>query len=97
AWVEYVNGPPTSTWGARRAALGHPEPYGVRLWELGNEIWGDWVRGHTDAETYARHYIRHQAAMKAIDPSIQLIAVGDNDMDWNRTVLKIAGPQIDYL
>lgn len=97
AWVEYVNGPSTSTWGARRAALGHPEPYGVRLWELGNEIWGDWVRGHSDAETYARNYLRYQAAMKAVDPSIELIAVGDNDMDWNRTVLKIAGPQIDYL
>jgi alpha-N-arabinofuranosidase len=97
AWVEYANGPPTSTWGARRAALGHPAPYGVRFWELGNEIWGDWVRGHTDAETYARNYLRYQAAMRAVDPSIELIAVGDNDMGWNRTVLKLAGPQIDYL
>jgi alpha-L-arabinofuranosidase len=97
AWVEYANGPPTSAGGARRAALGHPAPYGVRFWELGNEIWGDWVRGHSDAETYARNYLRYQAAMKAVDPSIELIAVGDNDMDWNRTVLKLAGPQIDYL
>jgi alpha-N-arabinofuranosidase len=69
----------------------------VRRWELGNEIWGDWVRGHSDAETYARNYVRYQAAMKAVDPSIELIAVGDNDMDWNRTVLKLAGPHIDYL
>jgi alpha-N-arabinofuranosidase len=97
AWVEYANGPPTSTGGARRAAMGHPAPYGVRFWELGNEIWGDWVRGHSDAETYARNYLRYQAAMKAVDPSIELIAVGDNDMDWNRTVLKLAGPHIDYL
>ena len=97
AWVEYVNGPPTSTGGARRAALGHAAPYGVRLWELGNEIWGDWVRGHSDAATYARNYLRYHAAMKAVDASIQLIAVGDNDMEWNRTVLRIAGPQIDHL
>jgi alpha-N-arabinofuranosidase len=97
AWVDYVNGPSTSTGGTRRAALGHPAPFGVRFWELGNEIWGDWVRGHSDAETYARNYLRYQAAMKAVDPSIELIAVGDNDMDWNRTVLKLAGPQIDYL
>lgn len=97
AWVEYANGPPTSTWGARRAAMGHPAPYGVRFWELGNEIWGNWVRGHTDAETYARNYLRYETAMKAVDPSIELIAVGDNDMDWNRTVLRLAGPQIDYL
>src|SRR5262249_10699322 len=97
AGVEYVNGPTSSAGGARRAALGHPAPYGVRLWELGNEIWGDWVRGHSDAETYARNYLRYQAAMKAVDPKIRLIAVGDNDMDWNRTVLRRAGPQIDQL
>jgi alpha-N-arabinofuranosidase len=69
----------------------------VRLWEVGNEIWGDWVRGHSDAETYGRNYLRYQKAMRAVDPSIALIAVGDNDMDWNRTVLKLAGPHIDYL
>jgi alpha-L-arabinofuranosidase len=97
AWVEYANGPPTSTGGARRAALGNPAPFGVRRRELGNEIWGDWVRGHSDAETYARNYLRYQAAMQAVDRSIELIAVGDNDMDWNRTVLKLAGPHIDYL
>ena len=96
-WGEEATGPTTSAGGARRAAIGQPETFGVRLWELGNEIWGDWVRGHSDAETYARNYLRYQAAMKAVDPSIELIAVGDNDMDWNRTVLKIAGARIDYL
>jgi alpha-N-arabinofuranosidase len=64
---------------------------------VGNEIWGSWVRGHSDAETYARNYLRYAAAMKAVDPSIRLIAVGDNDLAWDRTVVKIAGPQIDYL
>ena len=54
AWVEYCNGPATSTYGAMRASNGHPEPYGVKYWEIGNEIWGDWVRGHSDAATYAR-------------------------------------------
>ncbi len=97
AWVEYCNGPATSRYGALRAANGHPEPYHVRYWELGNEIWGDWVRGHSDAETYARNYIRYHQAMRAVDSRIELIAVGDNDMSWNRTVLRIAGALIDYL
>ena len=97
AWVEYCNGPVTSRQGAMRAAHGHPEPYRVKYWELGNEIWGDWVRGHSDAETYARNYLRYQQAMRAVDPAIELIAVGDNDMSWNRTVLRIAGRAIDYL
>jgi alpha-N-arabinofuranosidase len=97
AWVEYCNGPATSKYGAMRARNGHAEPYGVRYWEIGNEIWGDWVRGHSDAATYARNYNRYVAAMRAVDPSIKFIAIGDNDMKWNRTVLRQAGRDIDYL
>ena len=97
AWVEYCNGPATSKYGAMRAANGHPAPLNVRFWEVGNEIWGDWVRGHSNAETYARNYNRYAQAMRAVDPSIKLIAVGDNDMNWNRTVLRAAGSKIDYL
>ena len=97
AWVEYCNGPATSKYGAMRAAHGHRAPFGVKYWEVGNEIWGNWVRGHSDAETYARNYNRYAQAMRAVDPSIKLIAVGDNDMKWNRTVLREAGRDIDYL
>ena len=97
AWVEYCNGPSSSTHGALRARDGHPEPYGVKYWEIGNEIWGDWVRGHSDAATYARNLLRYAEAMRRVDPSIRVIAVGDNDMAWNRVVLRAAGEQIDYL
>jgi alpha-L-arabinofuranosidase len=97
AWVEYCNGPATSKYGRLRAANGHAEPYGVKYWEIGNEIWGKWVRGHSDAETYARNYNRYVAAMRAVDPRIKFIAVGDNDMKWNRTVLRLAGKDIDWL
>jgi alpha-L-arabinofuranosidase len=97
AWVEYCNGPAASKYGAMRAANGHPAPFGVKFWEVGNEIWGSWVRGHSDAETYARNYNRYAKAMRAVDPSIKLIAVGDNNMDWNRTVVLAAAANIDYL
>ncbi|MCA1579252.1 MAG: hypothetical protein LC794_18035 [Acidobacteria bacterium] len=97
AWVEYCNGPASSKYGAMRAANGHPAPFGVKFWEVGNEIWGNWVRGHSNADTYARNYNRYAQAMRAVDPSIKLIAVGDNDMNWNRTVLREAGRNIDYL
>jgi alpha-N-arabinofuranosidase len=97
AWVEYCNGPATSKYGAMRATNGHPEPFNVKYWEIGNEIWGDWVRGHSDAATYGRNYNRYHAAMRAVDPTIKFIAVGDNDMRWNRTVLELAGPNVDYL
>jgi alpha-N-arabinofuranosidase len=97
AWVEYCNGPATSRHGALRAAHGHPEPYRVKYWEVGNEIWGDWVRGHSDAATYAANYLRYARAMRAVDPSLELIAVGHEDMGWNRTVLSTAGRAIDQL
>ena len=97
AWVEYCNGPTSSKYGALRAAHGFPEPFNVKLWEVGNEIWGPWVRGHSDAETYARNFNRYAAAMRKVDKDIKLIAVGDNNMEWNRIVVSLAGPQIDYL
>jgi alpha-N-arabinofuranosidase len=80
-----------------RARNGHPEPYAVKYWEVGNEIWGSWVRGHSSAKVYGQNFNRYAAAMRAVDPSIQLIAVGDNDMKWNRMVLSLAGERIDVL
>ena len=97
AWVEYANGPANSKYGAMRAANGHPEPFRVKYWEIGNEIWGAWVHGHTDAQTYADNFNRYAAAMRAVDATIRLIAVGDNNLNWDRTVLRIAGPGMDYL
>jgi alpha-N-arabinofuranosidase len=55
------------------------------------------VRGHSDAETYGRNYNRYYEAMRAVDPTIRFIAVGDNDMNWNAAVLRLAGEHIDYL
>lgn len=97
AWVEYCNGSPASKYGAIRAANGNSQPFHVKFWEIGNEIWGDWVRGHSEAATYANNLNRYVEKMKSIDPSIKIIASGDNNLDWNRTVLTIAGKNIDYL
>src|SRR4030095_11892624 len=97
AWVEYCNGATSTKYGALRAAHGYPQPFNVKLWEIGNEIWGSWVRGHSDAATYAQNLTRYAAAMRKVDPTIKLIAVGDNNMDWNRTVVSNAGSVIDYL
>ena len=99
-WVEYCNGPATSTYGALRAAHGHPQPYGVRYWGVGNETFGNWQYGHVDAETYARRCLAFAQAMRAVDPTIKLVAVGAHESEapgWNDTVLEIVGPAIDYL
>lgn len=96
-WVEYVNGDPSSRYGALRARDGYPEPFRVIYWEIGNEIWGDWVRGHSDASTYAANARRYIRQIKAVDPSIKIIAVGDESPDWNRVVLEEIGGEIDML
>jgi hypothetical protein len=40
-YVEYANGSVTTPMGKVRAANGHPKPYHVRFWGIGNEAWGD--------------------------------------------------------
>jgi alpha-L-arabinofuranosidase len=104
-WVEYCNGSVDTPMGARRAANGHPEPYGVRLWGLGNEVWGEWQIGHTDAESYVKRIIAFIDAMRAVDPEIRLVAVGLDHLEndprnaaaWNATVLRGIGDRIDYI
>jgi len=74
--VEYLNGPTTSHWGSRRAANGHPEPYGVKFWNIGNEPYGWWQIGKTSLDYYTIKHNAFAKAMRAVDPSITLIASG---------------------
>ena len=101
AWVEYCNGPANSTWGHRRAENGHPKPYGVHLWSVGNEIWGPFESGFSNAEGYAAFFLPIARSMRHVDPSIAITAVGHfdepNRHDWNDPVLKTAWQQMDML
>lgn len=74
--VEYLNGPPTSPWGARRAADGHPDPYRVKYWNIGNEPYGWWQIGKTSLDYYMLKHAEFARRMRAADPSILLIASG---------------------
>ena len=102
-WVEYVNGAAATPGGARRGQNGRPEPYGVKLWGIGNEIFGGWEIGHQDAESYADRFLEFARAMKSVDPEIELVAVGclknylTCPAGWNPTVVSRAGAEIDYL
>jgi alpha-L-arabinofuranosidase len=96
-WVEYCNGGIDTPMGARRAANGHPEPYNVRYWEIGNEVWGQWQVGACSADRFAERCISFAKVMKAADPSLLLLACGHTDQQWNETVLDIAGEHFDYL
>jgi alpha-N-arabinofuranosidase len=74
--VEYLNGAATTEWGAKRAANGHPEPYRVKWWNIGNEPFGWWQIGKTSLEYYTIKHNDFARAMRARDPSITLIASG---------------------
>ncbi len=74
--VEYVNGPPTSRLGALRASHGHPEPYGVKIWGVGNEMYGPWQWGHLQITQYPEKHNLIVRAMRRVDPAIKVIASG---------------------
>ncbi|SFF17414.1 Alpha-L-arabinofuranosidase [Paenibacillus algorifonticola] len=62
--IEYANGPVDSTWGAVRAANGHPEPFNMKYLGVGNELWG---------QDYLDRYEVFYDAIKAKYPDIQLV------------------------
>lgn len=95
-WVEYANGPASSRYGALRARNGHPEPYRVRFWEIGNELYGSWQIGHCTAEEYAERYAAFYAAMRAVDPEIHLLAIGQNEA-WSTPLIARNGKAVRTL
>ena len=76
AWVEYANGTGNTHWANLRRRHGHAEPYGVRYWGLGNEMWGSWQIGNSSAEDYVKKARSFATVMKRTDPTIQLIGCG---------------------
>jgi alpha-N-arabinofuranosidase len=82
--VEYVNGTATSRMGRLRAANGHPAPYGVQIWGIGNEMYGEWQWGHIAVTQYPEKHNRIVKAMWKIDPTIKVIASGatPEEMSW---------------
>ena len=64
---------PIPRWGKLRAKNGHPAPFRVKWWGVGNEIFGQPI-----AE-YVRKHNRVEEAMRAVDPSLQAVAVGESD------------------
>ena len=83
--VEYMNGSASTVMGAQRAKNGHPEPYHVKFWNIGNEPWGSWQIGRTDLKYFMIKHNEFAKAMRAVDPSITLIASGLMLEDWYLT------------
>ena len=67
-FMQYVNGPATSTWGKQRAADGHPAPYNLKYFEFGNE--------QTINDAYVAQFEAMATAVWAADPNV-IVVVGD--------------------
>ncbi len=105
-WVAYANKPNH----ALRARDGHPEPIGINLWEIGNEVY---LPGNPTEKKitqtpmeYAENYLAFSKAIKRVDPSVTTIAIGlatshigpDSEFkDWTEVLLKKAGHAIDMI
>jgi len=74
--VEYANGADSTPMGKLRAANGHPQPYRIKFWGVGNEPWGDWQLGFMPVAQWEIKHNMFAKAMRKVDPSIKLIAAG---------------------
>ena len=87
-WVDYCNNPSN----ALRRQHGVNEPYGVKLWQIGNETsYGDAI----DVDTAAKKTLEFARAMRKADPTIEII--GWADSGWAERMAEIAGGELQYL
>jgi alpha-L-arabinofuranosidase len=95
-WVHYLNDPPSTEWGQKRSANGHPEPYGVGLFQIDNEPMNN---GFTP-ESYAAIVNVYGKRLREIAPHARIVACGQkrsSDMDWSEKVIDLAGENFDIL
>jgi alpha-N-arabinofuranosidase len=86
AWVRYVD----QHW-RRHSGL---------LWELGNELWGDWNLGYPAKSELAARTLAFSKAIRAVDPTSRLIATGadmDGFSEWNGIQLTNPPGTFNYL
>ncbi len=74
--VEYLNGSARTPLGKLRAQNGHPQPFGVKWFAVGNEMYGDWQLGNIPLEEYVKKHNRVVEAMRKVDPGVQPVGVG---------------------
>jgi len=97
AWVEYCNGTGNTSWATLRRQHGHPEPYRVRYWGLGNEMYGGWQIGQLPARDYVTRARAFAMVMKRTDPSIELVGCGQNGWsEWDEITINGLAEFIDY-
>ncbi len=101
--VEYCNSKTDTYYADMRRKNGFDEPFGIKLWCLGNEMDGPWQMCAKTPAEYARVACETAKMMKWVDDSIELVACGSSNKDmptfgiWEETVLRECYDYIDYI
>lgn len=101
--LEYCNMPAGTRYGDLRAAHGRKDPYGFKVWCLGNEMDGPWQLGSKTPEEYGRLSYETAKAMKLMDPTIELVSSGSSNTQmptfpqWEATSLTHNYDYVDYV
>ena len=77
--IEFANGPLDSKWGALRAKMGHPQPFGMDFLSVGNEQW------ETQYLDMRYRYEQFEAAIHAKYPEIRLLGTAGPFMECSIT------------
>lgn len=99
-WVEYCNGDATTPYGSLRVKHGHTDPYNVKYWEIGNQLYLDWHPFHMEPDAYSDLFIHYSQLMKEKDPSIRIGISGHprkKYYEWTQEVLQQAGNFADFI
>jgi alpha-N-arabinofuranosidase len=99
ALVEYCNAPTGTKWSDRRPG----DPYGVKVWCIGNEMDGRWQIGGKDAVAYGKLANEAGKVMKLVDPGVELVVCGSSSASmptfgaWEDTVLDLTWDVADHI
>ncbi len=101
--VEYANHPGGSKYSDMRIANGRKDPFGIKLWCLGNEMDGPWQMGQKSAKEYGKVAREAAKMMKWVDPSIEVVACGSSSTEmptfgsWELEMLDECYENVDYV
>ena len=99
--LEYANIRSGTALSNQRIANGSPEPHGIRIWCLGNEMDGPWQLGHSTAIEYAQLAAKTARAMRQVDATLELVVCGSSGAgmptfgEWERIVLEKTYDEVD--
>jgi alpha-N-arabinofuranosidase len=96
-WVEYCNLPVKGVWAKQRIGNGHPEPYRVKYWSIGNENYLGGEIGAKSSLEWGRLVTEAAKMMKRVDPRIELSAAALADLDWNIMLLRSCGERLNWI